>query len=268
MKKTLSWGIGLILFASFYWFGCNNATNPVGSNPNSIGKVSMSAAYTPKSVQGMQKSSSVSAVDSIKLTRVRVVLRNIRLKAEDDDHEVEMETEDHGDNKSGEDSAKAKLAPFVLELNLNGSTQQISITNVPFGTYDEFKFQIHRINQNEISGLPPAEQAKFADFLSGERYSIIIEGNVYKNGQVTPFTFRSKIDAEFELKLSPKFVVNQTQITFNLTLEVSSAGWFVDANGALVDPSDPNNASLINSNLKSFLHAFKDNDRDGKEDND
>ncbi len=267
MKKTLLWGIGLFLFASFYWLGCNNATNPVGSNSSSAGKVSMSAVYTPQAVTGMKKNSSVNAVDSITITRVRVVLRNIKLKAEDDENEVEMETEDHGDNnKSNDDSSK--LAPFVLELNLNGFTQQISISNVPFGTYDKFKFQIHRVNQNEISNLSAAEQAKFADFLSGERYSIIIDGNVYMNGQAKPFTFKSKIDAEFEIKLSPKLVVNQTQITLNITLGVSSAGWFVDSNGALVDPSDPNNANLINSNLKSFLHAFKDNNRDGKEDDD
>lgn len=264
MKRTLFWGISLFLFASFYWLGCNNATNPVGANPNSTGKVSMSTLYTPQAVTGMPKASSVNAVDSIKITRVRVVLRDIKLKTEDDAHEVEMETEDHGDKKSSNDSSK--LAPFVLELNLNGSTQQISISNVPFGTYDKFKFEIHRVNQNEISNLPAAEQAKFADFLSGERYSIIIDGNVYKNGQATPFTFKSKIDAEFELKLSPKLVVNQTQITLNITLEVSSAGWFVDSNSALVDPSDPNNASLINNNLKNFLHVFKDNDKDGKED--
>lgn len=268
MKKTLFWGIGLLLFVSFYWLGCNNATNPVGSNANSLGKVSMSAVYSPQPVTGMQKANSVNAVDSIRITRVRVVLRNIKLKAEDNENEVEMETDDHGDKETDDDSSKAKLSPFVLELNLSGSTQQISISDVPFGTYDEFKFQIHRVNQNEISNLTPAEQAKFADFLSGERYSIIIDGNIYKNGQVTPFTFKSKIDAEFELKLSPKLVVNQTQITLNITLEVSSAGWFVDANGALVDPSDPNNAGLINSNLKNFLHAFKDNNRDGKEDDD
>lgn len=268
MKKTLFWGISLILFASFYWLGCNNATNPVGSGPNSAGKVSMSAVYTPKSITGFPKTNSISAVDSITLTRVRVVLRNIRLKAEDGENEVEMDTEEHGDNKTGNDSSNSKLAPFVLELNLNGSSQQISISNVPFGTYDEFKFQIHRVNQNEISNLSPAEQAKFADFLSGEKYSIIIEGNVYMNGQAKPFTFKSKIDAEFELKLSPKLVVNQTQITLNITLAVSPAGWFVDSNGALIDPSDPNNANLINSNLKSFLHAFKDNNRDGKEDDD
>jgi len=259
MKKLNVVFLALIFAVSLFVYGCSNSTEPVDTG--ALGKVSTTVVYTPLAVSGLQKSGSVNAVDSIKLTRVRVVLRNIKLKADDDD-EVEMEHEENGNNST------KKLAPFVLDLNLSGVMQQISISNIPFGTYDEFKFKIHKISQSEIDTLSASEKATFADFLSGDRYSIIIDGNLYKNGQSTSFTYKSRINVEIEKTLSPKLVISQSQTTLNLTLQVSSAGWFLDQNNALLDPTDPNNFSVIENKLQSFLKAFKDNNKDGKEDND
>jgi len=261
MKSTFYWRIGLLFFTVFYLIGCSNSTDPVDTATS--GNVTMSAIYTPQPVSGLNKSTSVNAVDSIKLTRVRVVLRNIKLKAEDNE-EVEMEHEENGNNST------KKLAPFVLDLNLTGAMQQLSISNVPFGTYNRFKFQIHKVSQGEVDTLSASEKAMFTDFLNGDRYSIIIDGNIYKDGQATAaaFTYKSKINVEIEKTLSPQLVINQSQTTLNLTLQVSSAGWFVDKSNSLLDPTDPNNFSVIENNLQSFLKAFKDNNRDGKEDND
>ena len=175
-----------------------------------------------------------------------------------------MEHEENGINST------KRLAPFVLDLNLSGAMQQISISNIPFGTYNKFKFEIHKVSQSEIDTLSVSEKATFADFLSGDRFSIIIDGNLYKNGQstATAFTYKSRINVEFEKTLSPNLVISQTQTTFNLTLQISSASWFLDQNKSLLDPTNPNNFSVIENNLKSFLKAFKDNNKDGIEDND
>ena len=162
--------------------------------------------------------------------------------------------------------SKQRLAPFVLDLSLTDTVQQISIDTIPNGTYDGVKFKIHRIDQNDIDSLSSAVQATFADFLSGNRYSVIIDGNYYQNGQATPFTYKSKIDVEIELPINPPLVVDSTLSSINLTLQISSAGWFIDSNNTLIDPTDPNNASIIDHNLKSFLRAFKDNDRDCHQD--
>lgn len=249
----------LIFAVSLFLYSCSNSTDPVPTGTTN--KISMNAVYTTKAVSGLQKSGSVNAVDSIKITRVRVILRNIKLKAEDN-NEVEMEHEENGINST------KKFAPFVLDLNLSGAMQQISISNIPFGTYNKFKFEIHKVSQSEIDTLSALQKATFVDFLSGDRFSIIIDGNIYKNGQstATAFTYKSKINVEFEKTLSPNLVISQTQTTFNLTLQISSAGWFLDQNNFLLDPTNSNNFSVIENNLKSFLKAFKDNNKDGKED--
>ena len=259
MKKLNVVLIVTVFAVSLFVYGFSTSTDPGDTGTTS--KVSMNVIYTPLAVSGLQKSGSINAVDSIKLTRVRVVLRNLKLKAEDD-KEVEMEHEENGNNST------KKLAPFVLDLNLSGVFQQISVSNIPFGSYNRFKFQIHKVSQGEIDTLSVSEKATFTDFLNSDRYSIIIDGTVYKNGQVVTFTYRSKINVEIEKTLSPELVINQTQTTLNLTLQVSSAGWFLDQNNSLLDPSDPNNFSVIENKLKNFLKAFKDNNRDGKEDKD
>ena len=227
----------------------------------------MSTLYTSQSASALPKTSSVTAIDSIKLTRIRVILRNVRLKSEDSS-DVEMEHSNTSDNNSGGDDSTQKLKPFVLDLNLTGGLQQVSLTNVPLGTYDRFKFQIHKVNQTEIDSLSASEQAAFADFLNGGNYSIIIEGTTYKNNQATQFTYKSEINVEIEKTLNPPLTITQSQTTFNLTLEISSASWFVDQNNSLLDPTNPSNFTVIEHNLKSFLKVFKDNNHDGKEDND
>lgn len=261
MKKIKVVFLALIFAVSLFVYGCSNSTDP--DSIGTTGNISMTAVYTTKAVSGLQKSGSVNAVDSIKITRVRVVLRKIKLKAEDN-NEVEMEHEENGHNST------KKLAPFVLDLNLSGAMQQISISNIPFGTYNKFKFEIHKVSQSEIDTLSASQKATFVDFLSSDRYSIIIDGNLYKNGQSagTSFTYKSKINVEFEKTLFPPLVISQTPTIFNLTLQISSAGWFLDENNFLLDPTNLNNFSVIENNLKSFLKAFKDNNKDGKEDND
>lgn len=264
MRNKLQWGIGVLLVAAFYLAGCSNGSNPVASASVSSGNVSMTAVYTSQAVAGLNKNGSVNAVDSIEISRVRVVLRNIRLKSSENE-EVEMEGEDssgHGSN------SVRKLAPFVLDLNLTGAMQQISISNVPAGTYNRFKFQIHKVSQSDIDSLTAAEQATFADFLNGGSYSIIVDGTLFKNGQGTSFTYKSKIDVEIEKNLNPPLVIGQGSTNINLTLMVSSGGWFVDQANTLLDPTDPNNFSVIDNNLKNLLKAFKDNNKDGKEDKD
>lgn len=94
------------------------------------------------------------AIDSLRITRARFVLRDIKYKTRSD-------------------SSHFRAAPFVLELNLSSAIQDISVAEVPFGTYRRIEFDVHRINTNDVGSLPAFEQAQFQDFLAGDRYSII-----------------------------------------------------------------------------------------------
>jgi hypothetical protein len=276
MKRSLIWGIFLLVIASLYWIGCTKSNNPVNTASGSPGQVTMTAYFTQQGNSGLYKSSSTSTIDSIVVTRVRVVLKHLRLKSQSNE-DVDMDHEDGTAHQSYdynhfEDStqicehASQRLAPFVLDLSLADSVQQISIDNFPAGTYNGIKFEIHRIDQDDIDSLSSAEQATFADFLAGSRYSVIIDGNYYQNGQATPFTYKSQIDVEIELPINPPLVVDSSQTAVNLTLRISSAGWFVDSNNNLIDPTDSTNAYIIDQNLKSFLSAYRDNNSDCEKD--
>lgn len=232
-----------LIAAAFVLFaGCSDATDPVTD-----GRLSLSTRYTSQPVLG--KTSGILAVDSILISRVRVVVRDIKFKT------------------PSSDSLNYRTAPLVLELSLAGAVQPIGLTTVPFGTYSRIEFDVHRVEAPEIASLPAAEQALFADFLAGERYSVIVDGTVYRTG-VAPATFayRSKIDAKQKIDLDPAMVVNEATTDVNATLTLSSASWFKTSVGALVDPTDPNNEGVIDENIKASIRVFKDNNRDGTKD--
>lgn len=230
-----------VLVAAFV-IGCSDSTSPATD-----GQFSLSTRYTVQTV--LAKASGGAAVDSLRVTRARLVLRDIKFKT------------------PGEDSLNFRSQPIVVDLALAGAVQQIGLTTVPFGTYNRIEFDVHRVEAPEIAALPSAEQAGFADFLAGERYSIIVEGTVYRTGLApASFTYRSKVDAKQKIDMSPAVVVSEGTSQVNTTLVVSSAGWFTTTGGALVDPTDPNNEGVIDENLKASIRVFKDNNRDGSKD--
>jgi hypothetical protein len=199
------------------------------------------------SLQSLRKEAGALAVDSVRINRARFVLRDIKFKTQSD-------------------SMNYRTDPFVLELSLSGAVQSVSALDVPFNTYRRIEFDVHRVEAPEISRLPQSDQSAFTEFLAGERYSIIIEGMVYKTGmQPQSFVFRSKVDAKQKIDLMPELVVSESAPEANVTMLISSADWF-KASGALLDPTDPNNESQISENLKSSIKVYKDNNRDGSKD--
>ncbi len=243
VRKTITAFSGaLVTLLAALANGCNDSS----TEPVTTGQISLSSKYSTAAV--LKTSIFPSAVDSIKITRARFVMKKIELE-------------------TASDSAEFKTSPLVIELNLTGSVQTVGVANVPFGTYRELEFKVHRIDSSNISGLSSVEKASFADFLAGERYSIIIEGIVYTDGGTgQAFVFRSKVDAEQEYDLNPPLVVSEANPTANVTMVVSSFGWFRGSGGTLLDPTDSRNESQIGENLKESINVYKDDDRNGEKD--
>jgi hypothetical protein len=234
--------VGGMILVIFLW-GCDNSTD---SKPTS-GTLGMSSKYTTST---LAKSSQTAAVDSIKITRARFILRDIKFKSPQGD------------------SSNFRTAPMILELNLNGSVQSVGSIEVPFGSYSRIEYDVHRVEQPEISSLPASEQAQFAEFLAGERYSIIINGIVFNTGAAPDtFTYRSKVDAKQKVDFDPAIAVSEAAPAVNATVVISSANWFKNQTGALVNPKDPNNEGVIDENLKASIKVYKDNNKDGFKDN-
>ena len=243
MKQTPSFIAGVAL-AGLLLVACDKSTSP-----STTGSLSFSSRYSSGQAPALSlsKTSGTAAVDSIRITRARLVLKDIKFK-------------------SAVDSMNFKTGPMVIELNLTSATQTLALQDVPFATYNRIEFDVHRTQPSEISGMSAAEQAVFADFLTGQVYSIIIDGTVYRTGQSdTAFVYRSKVDAQQKYDLVPSLPITESNPDANVTLLISSGSWFTGP-GGLVDPTDPNNEGVIDENLKAAIRAFKDNNKDGSKD--
>lgn len=178
------------------------------------------------------KSSGAAAVDSLKITAVRFCLRNIKFKS------------------TGNDSMNFKTTPILLSVNLAGTVQPLGAIEVPLGTYNRIEFDVHRPQKSTLA--TPADTVTFADFLKGERYSVIIDGRMYIGGKDSLFSYRSKIDAKQMIDLSPVLTVDKQTPNVNTTMQINTANWF-RFGGALLDPMDKNNEGKIDEAIKASI---------------
>lgn len=214
--------------------GCNsNTTAPP------VGNFSLSVQKATGPSFGIQS-------DTLSIDTVKIMLKN-----------VELFSDSSGEGEEHEGSEEIETGPFVVNLNLNGSVNIIALTNIPAGTYNGVKFEIHRVYRSEES-LDP----EFIDSTCGERgYSIIVKGSYLGN----PFIFKSKKSFnQHVLFPAPITVTNDGLI--NVTLSVDPFSWFVQ-NGNYIDPANPENSYLINELIRnSFGHCFRDDDHNGEHD--
>jgi len=174
------------------------------------------------------------AGNGIEITRVRIAIRRLRLESKDRAVEVKIEE-----------------GPLLLDAKgetLAGALVELITANVPAGTYDKLKIDIHPVE------LAPG--GAFEDLVD-QRASVIIEGTV--DGKA--FTFVSSLEAELELERT--FTVGGGG---NITLDVDASKWFKAADGTRLDPSDPANRLAIQANIRASFRAFDDDDEDGVED--
>jgi len=260
-KSIIPYSIPRNIFAAMFVilamvvFTLSNGCNDDTTASNTYGQISMTGQYsssnspsnTPTTMMKHSGVSETSVIDSLKITRARFVIRDIKFKTQSD-------------------SSMFRATPFVLELNLTSAMQEMSVANVPYGTYRKIEFDVHRINANEAATLSPVEQTQFQDFLAGDTFSIIISGSTYTNGVSAAFTFRSRLNVKQKLDMSPEIIINHPSPAVNATMLVSSGGWFRSSTGALLDPTDSTNENAISDNLRTSIKVFKDDNKDGSKD--
>jgi len=158
------------------------------------------------------------------------------------------------EQESNQNNQIIKDAPFVVNFNTDGTLKEITTSYIIKDFYTKAKFQIHKVEDNESSPDP--------EFISGsQRYSFIIKGTF--NG--TPFVYKSKKSANIVINFSNTVNINLKKM--NITLVFNPAAWFAAGSNSL-NPSDPQNETTIDDNIKSsFRQAFQDDNKDGNPDN-
>lgn len=158
------------------------------------------------------------------------------------------------ENSSG--SREINLNSMVVNFNLTGDVKQIIEKSIPEGIYTKIKFQIHKPEDFETVSDP-----EFKTGTSGnQRFSVIIKGSY--NGSAFVYKSRKSINIVLDFN-RPVDIRNNMQ---NVTLLLQKNLWFL-SNGITVNPNDDDNDDIIDDNIKkSFAKAFKDDDKNGRPD--
>jgi len=244
MKQSLAIAVTLGIALAFSLAGCGK--NPQSSNPGSMKlsiKVMSGSPGLPGAFgrAGLRKATS-SQAQQVTITAAKVVL---------DEIEIESTNRDSLDFKS--DSA------MVVNLNLTGAMTEVGTVALPFGTYDELEFEIHK--------LEPQDGAVYAANPDLQNRSIYVRG--YVDGDTNAvFVFMGAIEVEQEQKFSPPLVINENSPTTNIVLAIDTSVWFSDGAGGYLDPRVSQNRDAIARNIKASINTFEDEDDDGEEDDD
>lgn len=228
MKKDLKLNFLIIsgLIIAFIAGCSDSATDPVGGNNS--GNVSMSVKLDENA--GLNPA-------TISISEAKALITN-----------VELETEPSGTTH------QIRINPFVIYFNVNGAVITVTSGTVPPGNYSKIKFKLHKPEDWET---PP--DPEFKEGTSGNlRYSFIIKGTYNGNN----FVYKSRKSVNIVVNFNRP--VNFHTTTTNITILVNPLTWF---NNGTLDPRDPSNEDEIDNNIKdSFKKAFRDNDKNGNDD--
>ncbi len=163
-----------------------------------------------------------------------------------------MKLENEGGNNE-----QIPVNPFVVNFNLDGSLAEMTSGAIIRDSYINVKFELHKPDANET----PADPEFKTGSLDNQRFSFIVKG-VYNGNS---FVYKSLADANVVISFSASQNINLANM--NITVLFNIPDWFKNGN-IIMNPSDPQNAALIDANVKSsFKQAFVDNNKDGNPDN-
>ena len=149
------------------------------------------------------------------------------------------------------------VGPFLVDLSGatldNGTPAQLTAASLPAGTYREVRFKIHRPQSSESDATAVAGMQ---DLISAGA-SIIVDGTI----DSVPFSFTTPMDVE--QRLEGNFVLGANS---NLTLNVDPSTWFGTSGSGRLDPRQSSVRSQIEGNIQRSFKAFRDDNKDGHED--
>lgn len=198
------------------------------------------------SIEGSLPSETQSRASVVEISGGRLVVGGAGDELVVDDAKVLVgEVELEGRTEASEVSFDA----MVLEIGLAGEATPVDLDDVPARKYQEIGLELARGGQ--VDGLDH-------DFADGD--SIVVNGTYAGEA----FTFSSGWAPEIEFDISGLRVRDGEDAQITITFDV--AAWFVDGDGGVLDPSDPDNADQIESNIASSIDA--EIEEEGEDDDD
>jgi hypothetical protein len=192
--------------------------------------------------------------DSIIMRRVELVLKDVQL-APTESGECEPGEEEH--------CAALEPGPVLIALPLGDLAEHITTVRAAADTFIGFHFAIHRPDSSQ-DGPFLAAHPEFANT------SIRVAGTFSRRGARRDFVYTTDFSEREEGALHPPLIV-LPGATANVTFRLNVAGWFITADKtALIDPATANrgqpNQTLVQDNIRTSVAAFRDDDHDGRDD--
>lgn len=240
MKKHISIsGFALLVaIACSALNGCSSSTTPSTTSTVTMTAETDGTKATSAFRSKSETPASGISADSIEITRVRFLLATVKLHAEGNDTLSDQEIE---------------AGPFILEFT-PGFSRVFTTVTLPAGTYQKIKFEIHKF-PSSIDQLYLNDPV-FADFVTGDRSTVIVEGRVWSAKSSTPvnFVYKSKITANVEAMFPGLITIDGGS---NTTIAMVFSPLLAFKSSSVLDPRDPDNASDIDNFLKSAIKALK-----------
>jgi len=195
----------------------------------------------------------VAGSDTIVLTSVQIVLREIELKS------VGGTVCDSA--QGHDDCQEIEFGPTLLDLPLGAGAERQFTVAIDTGSYGKIEFEVHAPESGDST-----DSAFVALNPAFDGISIRVVGTY--NG--TAFTYTSDLDVEQEYSFNPPLTVTETTGA-SVTLFADLNGWFLNQTAdGLIDPRTANKGfpheGEVKSNIETSLNAFEDDNHDGEDD--
>jgi hypothetical protein len=253
----------LFTLAAISTFGASLvACSADSTSPNNSAAGSVSLSFSAKGASTSSTSLSggtisgalVGSSDVLVITKAQLVLAELELQRAGGSC-----TSADTASSSSDSCEELELAPTMIDLPVSGNVVGALSVPVPAGSYSALEAKITLPDTGRAGGA-----ALIAAHPELRGASVRVEGTF--NGQA--FVYTGTTRAQIESRFDPPLVADGSGI--NVTVSVDLTNWFKTSSGALVNPSTANaggpNAELVSTNIARSFVAFRDDDRDGRDD--
>lgn len=296
--SLMSLAAGALVFAA-----CGEGTGPNATGRVGVGfrLATTSASASIQSVDGSTSTGGATAsqvattptglsiksgADEILVTKAQIVVKDVKLKTavasctddDDDDSSASISTSgslsiaNSGASSRGtagirtsssddddDDCPTVRVGPYLVDVPVSGADGGRVAVEVPEGTYSSVRLSIHKVSSSDSADL--AFRQANPDFRG---ISIRLQGTY--NGM--PFTFVHDVNAKLDVPLTTPITIGEGGDDVTVTIDMKD--WFVKPNGGLYSPAEGNTPgqvrATIQNNIRNAFRAFRDRNRDGKED--
>jgi hypothetical protein len=208
--------------------------------------------------------------DVLLVTKAQLVVRNVKLKSatavcsDDDDDETTGRSSSSSSGSSSrddddDDCAEIRVGPYLVDVPVNGADGARVAVEVPAGTYSSIRLWLYKVTSSDSADVAFRQaNPTFRDI------SLRLEGTF--NG--TPFVFVNDVNAKLTVPLTEPLVVGTGGDDVTVTIDLST--WFLRSSGGLYSPAAANTPgqvrAQVQNNIRNAFRAFRDDDKDGRED--